>query len=149
MNDDTQQAGTQKGARASNRKWNLLGMLIGSGLGACAILIPEPPRTLVMWIGFSSIFGLMGTLGVVVHLCRGRQPLATIPAKAWWAFMGFGVLCGATAGYEAWKCGAKLPDDAIGGMVIAGLLGGFAVTETALRVSDRERRAAYRERQRD
>jgi drug/metabolite transporter (DMT)-like permease len=144
MYDKSEQMKNSRRIKPASRKWNLLGMFSGSTLGGCTILFPEPYRSPVVWIGFASALGLMSTLAVVVHLCRGRHSLASIPTRVWWLLIILGFVGGAIVGYIFWLNGAKLPEDALGGVIITGLLIGFAASEFTLRTIDKEQQSAYR-----
>jgi hypothetical protein len=121
--------------KPADRRWNLVGMLVGTTLGALPVIIPAP-------IGPALTFGSLGALvGFVVPLWKLHHWHEKMAPRTLWMICGGGAVVGALFGVFAWLMGLPLkPEQGLTATGTCGLLAGFAVVDTYLKRYDARRR---------
>ncbi len=121
--------------KPADRRWNLLGMLVGTGLGALSAVIPAPVGPLLSFGSLGALVGFMLPLWKAHHYCD------KVTQRTLWTICGVGAVLGGLFGMLAWLMGPPLkPEAAVTATGTCGLLVGFAVVDTYLKRYDARRR---------
>jgi uncharacterized membrane protein HdeD (DUF308 family) len=122
--------------KPTDRRWVLVGMAVGAGIGLLVATIPEPAGPFLLWACFGALIGFAFpsmTLLVLILLLGQNQ-------KAWWWMSGIGGAVGLVVGIVLGARGDPPPEGAVALAVTCGFLGGYAVAEFYLRRIDAQKR---------
>jgi hypothetical protein len=121
--------------KPADRRWNLVGMAVGTTIGVLPALIPAPIGPILMWIVIGSAFGFFVPFFIFMH----GAP-ADIDQKQFWRYCRIIGFIGCLGGTIAGVAGVPLPPETIGWTGTAGFFVGFAFVDKSLRRSDARRR---------
>lgn len=125
----------QNKSRPANRKWTLVGMVLGTLVGAIPLVIPGPIHSIILW----STLGATGTVVVVLYSFSQNLMFNDQDHEINWAFLvGWPIGIGLIFGTVMWLMSVEVPEEAIAGPICFGFLGGYAIVEYILRRIDQE-----------
>lgn len=121
--------------KPADRRWNLVGMAVGTTVGVLPALIPAPIGPILMWIVIGSACGFFVPFLIFMH----GAP-ADLDQKQFWRYCRIIGLIGCLGGITAGVAEVPLPPETFGLTGTAGFLVGFAFVDKYLRRSDARRR---------
>lgn len=119
--------------KPADRRWVLLGMAMGTGVGALPAAVPDPVGSVLMWVCSGTFIGFVGPLLKLLVL------LTPAGQKVWWWLSGCGAVIGGLVGAVLGLQGQQPPEWAIMATCTCGFFAGFAVVEVYLRRLDARR----------
>ena len=124
-----------------DRRWNLLGMVVGLGLGAIPAAFPASIRDLVFWIGIGSFIGFV----IPFYAIAKSHQTELGDTKFLFITSSSLAVLGGIAGAVGW-CIGKPPEFEMGLIATCtmGFFSGFFVTDRYLRRIDARRREEER-----
>jgi hypothetical protein len=119
----------------ASRRWNLVGMAIGTGLGVLPAICPAPVGPEMTWVIIGTVFGFFAPFAIFVH-----GHFVKINQKVFWTVCQIGAEIGIVIGLILAFSGGALPKEALTITGTGGFFAGFAVSEMYLRRVDAKRR---------
>lgn len=119
-----------------DRRWVLVGMAVGTALGALPGLIPAPVGPVLTWACYGTFVGVGGMV-FLLHAPGGRTE-----HRVWWWLTGGGAVAGGLVGAVLGAQGRPVPAESVAATCTCGFFAGYAVAEAYLRRREARARAA-------
>jgi hypothetical protein len=125
--------------KPESRRWNLLGMAVGTALGALPAIIPPPVGALATWTCLGTLVGFM------IPLLKLHHWHEQAGQKTLWRISAAGALIGGLFGAAASFAGQQMkPEEGLAATCTCGFLAGFFIVDSYLKNVDARRREEER-----